>query len=46
MSIFVTLLAFDDPTIVSNSKLAILIASSTAAILGFITLKRTLKPQK
>ncbi|MDO5105443.1 Na+/H+ antiporter NhaA [Capnocytophaga sp.] len=43
MSIFITLLAFDDATIINNSKLVILISSLTAGILGFITLKMTLK---
>lgn len=43
MSIFITLLAFDDVTIINNSKLAILISSLIAGFLGFITLKMTLK---
>jgi NhaA family Na+:H+ antiporter len=45
MSIFVTLLAFDNETIINNSKLVILISSLTAGLLGFITLKLTLKPE-
>ena len=44
MSIFITLLAFEDQTIINNSKLVILIASLSAGILGFVTLKLTLKP--
>ena len=44
MSIFITLLAFDDQVIINNSKLVILIASLTAGILGFFTLKISLKP--
>ena len=44
MSIFITLLAFDNETIINNSKLVILIASLIAGILGFLTLKVTLKP--
>lgn len=44
MSMFITLLAFDNQTIINNSKLVILIASLTAGILGFLTLKLTLKP--
>ena len=44
MSIFVTLLAFDNETIINNSKLVILISSSTAGLLGFLTLRLTLKP--
>ena len=43
MSIFITLLAFDDQQIINNSKLVILIASLTAGILGCITLKLSLK---
>ena len=43
MSIFVTLLAFDNETIINNSKIAILISSFTAGILGLLTLKLTLK---
>jgi len=44
MSIFVTLLAFDNETIIDNSKLVILLSSLTAGLLGFMTLKRTLRP--
>ncbi len=43
MSIFVTLLAFDHETIINNSKLAILVASLTAGLLGYLTLKITLE---
>lgn len=43
MSIFVTLLAYDNATIINNSKLIILISSLTAGLLGFITLGLTLK---
>lgn len=46
MSIFITLLAFDDQNIINNSKLVILIASLTAGILGFFTLKFSLKSFK
>jgi NhaA family Na+:H+ antiporter len=46
MSIFITLLAFDNEADIINSKIAILIASTVAAIIGFITLKITLKPNK
>jgi NhaA family Na+:H+ antiporter len=45
MSIFVTLLAFDNETIINNSKLVILISSLTAGLLGFLTLKVTLKTE-
>ena len=43
MSIFVTLLAFENETIINNSKLVILMSSLTAGLLGFLTLKQTLK---
>lgn len=45
MSIFVTLLAFDNEKIINNSKLVILISSLTAGLLGFLTLKITLKTE-
>lgn len=43
MSIFITLLAFDNETIINNSKFVILISSLTAGILGFLTLRLALK---
>ena len=43
MSIFITLLAFDDALVVDHSKIAILLASTIAGIVGFIWLKMTLK---
>jgi NhaA family Na+:H+ antiporter len=45
MSIFLTLLAFDNEIIINNSKLVILISSLTAGLLGFLTLKLTLKTE-
>lgn len=45
MSIFITLLSFDDAVIVNNSKIAILIASLIAGTIGFIWLRLTLKTQ-
>jgi NhaA family Na+:H+ antiporter len=42
MSIFITLLAFDSSTVIDSSKIAILVASFIAAIIGFIMLKLTL----
>ncbi len=45
MSIFITLLAFDNADIVNNSKIAIIIASLIAGTIGFIVLKLTLKTQ-
>lgn len=43
MSMFITLLAFEDQIIINNSKLVILMASLTAGILGFTALKLSLK---
>jgi NhaA family Na+:H+ antiporter len=39
MSIFITLLAFDDQTIISNAKFIILISSLVAGLVGFTFLK-------
>lgn len=43
MSIFITLLAFDDHAVISGSKISIMLSSLTAAIIGLIWLKMTLK---
>jgi NhaA family Na+:H+ antiporter len=43
MSIFITLLAFDDPSVIDASKLSIMLASLSAGILGFVWLRLTLK---
>ncbi len=43
MSIFVTLLAFDDHHIINNAKFIILLSSLTAGIIGFIALKLNLR---
>jgi NhaA family Na+:H+ antiporter len=43
MSIFVTLLAFEDATIINNAKFIILLSSLTAGIIGFFSLKFFLK---
>ncbi len=45
MSIFVTLLAFEDEALISNSKFAIIVASTLAGIIGFIMLKYSLGTQ-
>jgi NhaA family Na+:H+ antiporter len=45
MSIFITLLAFDNETIINNAKFVILISSLIAGLIGFISLKFTLKKQ-
>ncbi|MGN6618880.1 MAG: Na+/H+ antiporter NhaA [Ilyomonas sp.] len=46
MSIFITLLAFDDQIHINNAKLVILLSSLVAGILGFLTLKLTLPNTK
>jgi NhaA family Na+:H+ antiporter len=43
MSIFIALLAFDDPTMIDDSKIAILLASLIASIIGFTSLSTILK---
>jgi Na+:H+ antiporter, NhaA family len=43
MSIFITLLAFDNTDIVNNSKIAIILASSIAGTIGYLWLRWTLK---
>ncbi len=45
MSIFITLLAFDNHLIISGSKITIMISSLVAAIIGLIVLKITLKDE-
>lgn len=45
MSIFITLLAFDDQVIISNAKFIILLASVVAGTLGFISLKLILNKE-
>ncbi|MES2515467.1 MAG: Na+/H+ antiporter NhaA [Bacteroidota bacterium] len=46
MSIFITLLAFDDADLINNSKIAILLASFIAGTIGFIWLRFTLQHTK
>ena len=43
MSIFITILAYDDVALINSSKIAIILASITAGLLGFLFLKFTLK---
>jgi NhaA family Na+:H+ antiporter len=43
MSIFITLLAFDNAAIINNTKLVIVFSSLLAGIIGFVFLKATLK---
>ena len=46
MSIFITLLAFDDKAIIDTGKIAIIFASTLSAITGLITLKFVLNSNK
>jgi NhaA family Na+:H+ antiporter len=49
MSIFITLLAFNNATVVDDSKIAVLLASFIAAVIGFAGLKfalRDISPKK
>ncbi len=43
MSIFITLLAFDNEIIINNAKFVILVSSLMAGLLGFFSLKLTLR---
>lgn len=45
MSIFIALLAFDDPETIAHAKLAVLLASLTAGISGFCLLRAVLKKE-
>ncbi len=45
MSIFITLLAFNQEELISSSKIAIILASIIAGIIGYISLKIILKNQ-
>ncbi|WP_353168674.1 Na+/H+ antiporter NhaA [Flavobacterium sp.] len=46
MSIFITLLAFDNLVIINNTKLIIVLSSLIAGVIGFLFLKYTLKQQQ
>ena len=46
MSIFITLLAFDQPALIDGSKIAVLISSFMAGIIGFLWLRSTLKKDR
>lgn len=46
MSIFITLLAFEDSTIINNAKFMILIASFISGAFGYIWLKKSLTSKK
>ena len=46
MSIFVSMLAFQNPDYINEAKLMILVASVSAAIIGFLYLRMTLKTRQ
>lgn len=46
MSIFITLLAFDDADLIADSKIAVLLASLVAGVAGFVFLKFAVKDDK
>lgn len=46
MSIFITLLAFEDPMLITEAKITILLASLVSAIIGYSWLHATLKKPK
>jgi len=46
MSIFITILAFDNEVIIKNSKIAILVASLLSGLTGYFLLKKSLRPSK
>lgn len=41
MSIFITLLAFDDPDIIQSSKISILLGSLAAGLIGYLILRKS-----
>ncbi len=45
MSIFITLLAFDNTTVINNAKIIILVSSLFAGLIGYVSLKLILKKQ-
>jgi NhaA family Na+:H+ antiporter len=46
MSIFITLLAFDDASVINTAKTAILIGSAVSGLAGYFYLKAVLKPSE
>ena len=42
---YVTMLAFDDASIINNAKLVILISSFVAGLIGFLILKKSLNDE-
>ena len=46
MSIFITLLSFEQTDIINNSKLTILISSTLSSLVGLLVLKLTLKEEQ
>jgi NhaA family Na+:H+ antiporter len=46
MSIFITLLAYTDPVLITESKISILLASLISGIIGYSWLKASIKKPK
>ncbi len=46
MSIFITLLAYSDPVLITESKISVLFASLISGIIGFLWLRTSLKKSK
>jgi len=46
MSIFITLLAFDDAVLVADSKIAVLLASLVSGVVGFVFLKWVVRGER
>jgi NhaA family Na+:H+ antiporter len=46
MSIFITLLAFDDAVLVANSKIAVLLASLVSGVVGFVFLRWAVRGER
>jgi NhaA family Na+:H+ antiporter len=45
MSFFITMLAFQDSSLVANAKIAVLVASLVSALLGYVSLRLSLRVQ-
>jgi len=44
MSIFITLLAFNDPATIQSAKITVLLSSVTAGIAGYAVLRKAAAP--
>jgi Na+:H+ antiporter, NhaA family len=46
MSIFISMLAYDQPSMINSSKIAVLAASAIAGVIGYLWLQKTLPEQQ